>query len=351
MSDPSAATATPVPPVTPARRPTLDDVARAAGVARATASRALSGSGSVSPATSERVRAAAARLNFTPHQAARALASAQAQTIALVIPEPDAIVWGDPFLSYVIKGISEACHDTKYQVLVAMAHPDDPPAKIAQVLRPGYVDGAIMVSQHGSGQLGRIIDRAEVPIVHIGRPWGSASPLYVDVDNWQVGHLAARHLIAAGARRVACIAGPSDMSPVHDRTAGWRQTLLAAGLTPGPLTHAPFTRQGGETSMRAILAEDPGVDAVFAQSDLMAAGAIRVLQEAGVAVPAQVRVVGVDNTELGHSTTPPLTTVTNPASDLARNACRMLLGVLDGVDVAGVTPEITHPELVVRASA
>ncbi|MDR2930575.1 MAG: LacI family transcriptional regulator [Propionibacteriaceae bacterium] len=333
-------------------RVTLDDVAQAAGVARATASRALTGSGPVSQTTRTRVEAAAAQLRFSPHQAARALASSQAQAIALVIPEPDAFILGDPFLSYVIMGVSEVFHDTTYQLILVIAHPDDPPTKISQVLRPGYVDGAIVVSQHGSGQIAQAIDEAEIPIVYIGRPWSGQSLLYVDVDNRAVGHIATAHLLRQGSRRIACIAGPVDMSPVDDRTSGWRAALSAAGVEPGPLRHSPFTASGGEVSMRSILESGEPFDAVFAQSDLMAAGAVRVLTEADLDVPGQVRVVGVDDAEVGRATSPPLTSVTNPAEELARGASHMLLSILDGeMSSEQIHPQILNPRLIVRESA
>ena len=372
-------------------RVTLDDVAGVAGVSRATASRALTGSGSVSQATREKVQAAAGRLAFTPHQAARALASSQTQAIALVIPEPDAFVLADPFLSGVIMGVSETFHATRYQMILVIARPDDPVTKVSRVLRPDYVDGAIVVSQHGTGHLSRVIAANEVPVVFVGRPWDEAvSPAapgtgpepgggadapdapparavaaepgdgvtraastrwYVDVDNRRVGQLATRHLVARGARRIACIAGPADMTPVQDRSRGWRETLEAAGLEPGPVTHAPFTFRDGEASLHRILATDPAVDAIFAQSDLMAAGAMRALAAAGIAVPDQMRVVGVDDTEISRATSPTLTTVTNPAGELSCRASRMLLRVLGRDDATAIGPEIIVPHLVVRESA
>lgn len=100
--------------------------------------------------------------------------------------------------------------------------------------------------------------------------------------------------------------------------------------------------------MRAILATDPQVDGVFAQSDLMAAGAIRVLRDHGIDVPGKVRVIGVDNAEVGRTTVPPLSSVTNPAAELSLRAARMLLRVIDKEEVS---PDILQPELVLRESA
>jgi DNA-binding LacI/PurR family transcriptional regulator len=385
--------------------------------------------------TAERVRAAAAKLNFTPHQAAQALAGAKAGAVALVIPEPDSLVLGDPFLSLVIRGISDGFHGSSYQVMLLIVHPDEPVEKLAGRLRPGVVDGAIVVSQHGSSELADLLAESGVPVVFIGRPWVSVDEQsgqtwpFVDVDNWLVGQLAAERLISREARNIACIAGPVDMNPVRDRLAGWRQTLEENGLEPGPIAHGPFTRQGGEEAMRLVLAADPTIDAVFAQSDLMAAGALVALRQAGdlpgvrqtgqwpligrqsVEDPASadrqafsgdegpfgrvspgdaglvahivadggsagsghfastgriplpdrtapaadsesaVLLVSVDNSDIATSTTPTLTSVTNPGAELAKRASRILLRLIeDGVAPSEVAPEVIRPALVVRAS-
>jgi DNA-binding LacI/PurR family transcriptional regulator len=275
------------------------------------------------------------------------LASSRTQTIALVIPEPDSLVLGDPFLSCAITGVSEAFRATDYQVVLLMVRPDEPPAKVARVLRSDYVDGAIVVSQHRSDHVAQIIADNDIPAVYVSRPW-TGSGMYVDLDNVRVGEIATRRLIDVGARRIACIAGSPDMIPVQDRTNGWHRALAQAGLTPGPMCNATFTLAGGEQCMRAILATDPQVDGVFAQSDLMAAGAIRVLRDHGIDVPGKVRVIGVDNAEVGRTTVPPLSSVTNPAAELSLRAARMLLRVIDKEEVS---PDILQPELVLRESA
>jgi DNA-binding LacI/PurR family transcriptional regulator len=335
-------------------RVTLDDVAREAGVSRATASRALTGSGPASAAVRFKVRAAADKMGFIPNQAARTLASNRAQAIALVIPEPNALVLGDPFLGGIITGVSEVFNDTDYQLILVILRPDAPPDKASRVLRPGYVDGAIVVSHHRTGHLQELVADNDVPSVYVGRPWsgGGGSPaFYVDVDNRSVGRLAAEHLIARGARRIACLAGPPDMTPVDDRTAGWRDALIAQGLEPGPVEHAAFTLPGGAEATRRILDWDESVEAVFAQSDLMAAGAIQVLAERGRAVPDDVLVVGVDDSDVARTTQPRLTSVTNPAADLALRAARMLLRVIEGEDLTAASPEIVTPQLARRESA
>ncbi|MDR1825162.1 MAG: LacI family transcriptional regulator [Bifidobacteriaceae bacterium] len=339
------------------RRVTLADVARLAGVAPATASRALTGHGQASAAAVERVRQAAAELGFTPNQAARALASQRTHAIALVIPEPVSMVLGDPYLVESITGVSEAFRGTDYQMLLVIVRPDEPPAKALRVIRQGMVDGAIVVSHHGAvlGGQGPAAPPGTlhgVPAVYIGQPWGDPQCMFVTVDDLSAGRLATSRLIERGATRVACVAGSADMVAVQGRTQGWRETLVAAGLTPGPVEYEPFTMAGGAQAMERILAAYPQVDGVFAQSDMMALGAIGVLTKAGRKVPDDVLVASVDNSAVAVAAAPPLTSVTNPAAALAAQAARMLLRVLDQDQApTDQAPEIQQPTLVVRESA
>jgi DNA-binding LacI/PurR family transcriptional regulator len=290
----------------------------------------------------------AEQLGFMPNQAARALASRKTYAVALVIPEPNTLVMGDPFLTGMIAGVSEAFHAGAYQLLLVIVRPDDAPGKVQRLLTPSQVDGAIIASHHRGGPLDQLSDFA-VPTVFVGRPW-DAGAMYVDVDNQAGARAAATRLVQRGATRIGCLAGPSDMTVVQDRLAGWRQALEEAGQTPGPVASAPFTALGGRQAMRQVANE--GCDALFIQSDLMALGAIQVLAELGVRVGSQVLVIGVDDSEFARSATPSLTSVTTPAAELSRRAAHMLLRVVDdGVDPSSVAPEILQPRLVLRESA
>ena len=330
-------------------RATLDDVARVAGVSRATASRALTGSGPASESAQRKVRAAADELGFSPNQAARALASNRANAVALVIPEPNLLVLGDPFLGGVIIGASEAFRDTDYQLILVIVRPGDEPTKAYRLLQSS-VDGAIIASHHLTGLLELQMERHVAPLVYVGRPRSAESAMYVDVDNVRVGYLAGRRLLERGAHRIACLAGPEDMTPVRDRLSGWIEALGEAGTAPGPVAHVPFTSRDGAEAMARLLEQDPGIDAVFAQSDRLAVGAVRVLQSLGRVVGRDVLVVGVDDSDLARNSSPQLTSVTNPSSELARRASQMLLRMLEDGAVA-VPPEIIEPHIVCRESA
>ncbi|MCL2482425.1 MAG: LacI family transcriptional regulator [Propionibacteriaceae bacterium] len=337
-------------------RVTLDDVAASAGVSRATASRALTGSGPASPAVQERVRAAAEQLGFTPNQAAQALASKRApvagktNTIAMVIPEPSTQDLPDRFVTGMIAGMSEAFRSTDYRLLLVAVHPDDPPEKTASVVNPGFVDGAIVLSHQKMVPGDRALDRDLVPTVFIGRPrQRETNVMYVDVDNWLGARQATRRLIERGAKQIGCIAGPSDMPSVQDRTSGWTAGLREAGYEPGPIASAAFSRAGGAEAMRQLL--DNEFDAIFVQSDVMAVGAIQVLTKAGRTVGTDPLMVSFDDSDIARLISPRLTSVTNPPAELSLRASRMLLRVLDSDQEPGaVKPDIVTPALIIRES-
>jgi len=306
--------------------PTLEEVAAAAGVSRSTASRAINGGSRVSPEAQAAVDAAIARLGYTPNRAARSLVTRRTESIGLIFPEPDVRVLSDPFFASVIRGLNFALKDTDIQLVLLIAQPGDSLSRISRYLNNGHVDGAIVVSHHHKDQLEELILKSHLPAVFVGRPFGSDEHLHmVDVDNVAGGRAATEHLILRGRKRIAHISGPTDMAAGQDRLEGWRQALRAAKLEPGPMHGGEFTTAMGADAMERILAEDPSIDAVFAGSDLMALGALRVLEQHGLRVPEDVAVVGYDDLGVSATSTPPLTTVVNPVTEMTRWATAELL--------------------------
>lgn len=355
----------------PPARPTLEDVAAAAGVSRSTASRAINGGRRVSPEAQAAVEAAVRRLGFAPNRAARSLVTARADSIALLIGEPDHRVVGDPFFASAVQGLSQALDDTDIQLLLLMARDGRDVERTARYLRLGHIDGAVVVSHHRNDLLERSLAHTSLPTVFVGRPWELPSDRadrpaaewsdYVDVDNRRGGQLATAHLVTAGRTRIGTIAGPADMTSAADRLLGWREALTEAGLPPGPVEHGDYTTPGGAEAAARLLDAHPDVDALFVASDLMAVGALGVLRARGRDVPADVAVVGYDDAAIAAATDPPLTTVVNPVADMARAAGTVLLERLGVADPDGGHPTadpparrdpiIFPPRLVVRASS
>ena len=347
--------------------PTLEQVAALAGVSRATVSRVVNGSPKVSPVVRAQVERAVAKLGYVPNRAARSLVTRRADSIALVVSEPHARFFSEPFFAGMVRGVSAALAETGVQLVLLIAH--DPPdrGRLERYVVGGHVDGVLLASLHGDDPLPGILERAGVPAVLVGRPANRGGPgdrqdgppvdrgtpvTYVDADNRGGARKAVDHLVARGRRTIATISGPLDMAVGLDRLDGWRDGLAAAGLDgAGDLVEAgDFTEEGGAAAMGRLLAR-PGrpVDAVFAASDLMAAGALLALRAAGRRVPDDVAVVGFEDSVVARYAQPPLTTVRQPIEEMGRQATRLLLARAAG-EPTGMHL-ILDVELVVRASA
>jgi DNA-binding LacI/PurR family transcriptional regulator len=174
----------------------------------------------------------------------------------------------------------------------------------------------------------------------------------VDFDNEGGARLAVEHLVAAGRRRIATVAGPQDQSAPIDRLAGWRKTLLDAGLDPADLAEeADFTLSGGANAMSALLARHADLDAVFVASDMMAVGALRTLETAGHRIPDDVALVSFDdNVTLAPAMEPPLTSVHQDPREQIHAMVETLLSLLDN---QSLDPQrrILPVTLTVRASS
>lgn len=332
-----------VPPVT------LDEVARLAGVARSTASRALNG-GVASRAAIEAVHKAARQLAFVPNQAARTLARSRTDSVALVIPEDPSRIFIDPVLASVISRLSVDFWREGLQPLLVLMDPEDLIAKLGRFLNAGNVDGMVVTSFHSNPEVEELISASSLPTIFFGRPPLPGSLPYVDIDNVEGGRKAAEYLLAKGRRRIACAAGPEGVPSVEDRKLGFLRAIAEAGVEPGPFLHGTFEADFGVSAALAILEADPGVEAIFAQSDAIAAGVLQGLSAAGKSVPGDVAVVGFDNTTTATSVLPKLTTIAQPVAEMASEVASMLIGYLK-TNEWGESPKILATELVVRDSA
>jgi DNA-binding LacI/PurR family transcriptional regulator len=332
--------------------PTLDEVARLAGVSRATASRAINGGNRVSAAALAAVESAVATLRYTPNQAARSLVTRRTDSVAVVVPEPDERVFSDPFFARTLAVVNRALSERHLQLVLLLARPGEEGSRLLPYLRNGHVDGALVVSHHRSDSLADHLASITLPCVFVGRPLTNVDRVtYVDTDNVAGARQATTVLVERGCTRIGTIAGPADMSAGEDRLRGWREALGAAGLADDALEHADFTERGGYAATQALLARHPDLDGLLAASDLMAAGALRVLAAAGRRVPHDIAVVGYDDLGVAETTQPPLTTIRNPIGLMAERATRLLLDQLDGTTDRTPVRMVFPPELVRRASA
>lgn len=330
------------------RRPTLDEVALRAGVSRSVASRAINNTRDVSRGAREAVDKAVRELGYVPNPTARALATSQAGTVLLAVSHDEPGLFADPFFAHVIVGINAALEKTDLVLMLLLADSERGRERLERILRSRRADGIMLLALHGEDPLYRLTQRLELPVVLGGRPLHGEPPWYVDADNRGGARLATEHLIASGRRRIAVITGRQDTRAGVERHRGHREAMAVAGLDSSRTEIADFTEAGGAAAMRRLLERFHDLDAVFAQSDNMAAGAVRTLKTAGRSVPDDIAVVGFDDLPVARTTEPALTTVHQPVQALGQEMAKMLIALLAGEQP---TPLLLPTHLVVRASA
>ena len=330
--------------------PTLEAVAAEAGVSRSTVSRVVNGADHVSPDVLMAVTAAIERLRYIPNRAARSLAKRQTMAIALVVPEDTTRFFGDPFFAEIVQGITQGLESSDYVLNLQLASPSSPSEKTIRYLLGGNVDGAIVVSHHSGDDFFTTLDET-LPVVFGGRPYRPELHRnnFVDVDNAAGAAMGTQYLVDLGRTRIATIAGPANMQAAIDRAEGWASVVRAAGQDDALLAHGDFTMASGASAMRELLDREPRLDAVFVASDLMASGAITALRASGRSVPADVAVVGFDDSSAATNGAIPITTVHQPSREMGVEMARMLLALLSGEPTE--RERVMPTRIVVRESA
>ncbi|GAA1305764.1 LacI family DNA-binding transcriptional regulator [Saccharothrix xinjiangensis] len=329
------------------RRATIHDVAAAAGVSRGTVSRALNGGRNVSPSAAEAVRRAVRTTGYVANSAARSLVTQRAHSVAFVLTEPQQRLFEDPNFSVLLQGCTQALAEHDVPLLLMTAGSDVERARTSRFIAAGHVGGVLLVSSHTGNPLLEDLRHTGIPVVACGKPLGHEGRVaYAAADDRAGARRLVEHLRERGRRRIATITGPPDTPGGVERLAGYRDVLGADGAA-SLVEHGDYSRAGGEAAMARLLAREPGLDAVFVASDLMAAGALDVLHDAGRRVPEDVAVGGFDDSVTARSTRPALTTVRQPFERITREMVRLLLDLTAGHPPAAA---ILPTELVVRDS-
>jgi LacI family transcriptional regulator len=305
------------------------DVARLAGVSTATVSRALNLPDSVDPATLTRVRAAIDKLRYVPHGAARALRSRRSDMIGAVVPSFDYALY-----ARTTSALQREADARGYALVLATHHYDlQTEVRVTQQMVRHGVDAFVFVGLDHDRALYSLLDRYGRPYV---LTWGvDAAGLHPSIgfDNRAATYAMTRHLLDLGHRRFGLISAPTTGNDrARERGAGVRSALATAGLTldDDAVRYGPIALESGAALMRALLARKPRLTAVIATNDVFAVGAMVACREAGVRIPDDVSITGVDNTDLGATQTPGLTSIRTPIVEIGRAAALQLFARLEG---------------------
>jgi len=320
---------------------TIRDVARAASVSVASASRALSGHAAVLPATRARIQEAARSLDYVPHAGARSLSMARAHAIGVVLPD----LHGE-FFSEFVRGMDREAYARGFHLLLSNMHADPAQAAAALGTMRGRVDGlAIMAPGIAADLLAASLPRA-LPVVLINTPDIGGHPA-LRVENRAAVATMMRHLIDTGRRAIVHIAGPRGNIDADARREGFVQAMATAGLG-ARVIDGDFHEEAGAGAARLLLAESAEVDAVFAANDMMAIGCLLAFRAAGVDVPRRIAVAGFDDIPAARYVFPSLTTMRVDIAELGARAVARLADAISGGP--GGTRDAPRPVLIARAS-
>lgn len=316
------------------RRATIFDVAAEANVSRGTVSRMLNGEPYVSDSAREAIEKAIAKVGYVRNMAARNLATQRSKAIALIVHEPHSVFLEDPNIGAILLGTNERLSEADYQLVCLIIGSDRDSTRIADYLRGGFVDGAVIVSAREHDPIADAIAHIGLPAVFVGHPESAPDMNYVGIDNRSAARDITRELLATGRKRVGMIAAALDRDSGSERLAGFRDAMGDAFDESLVVDFPLYSRTSGVEGMKALLERAGDIDGVFAASDAVAAGAMDVLRESGRAVPGDVGIVGFDDSDWAMRCQPQLSTVRQPADLLGREAASMVLDLVNGV-----TPE------------
>jgi LacI family transcriptional regulator len=311
-----------------AERATIQDIARLAGVSKATVSRVLNQKPDVDPATRERVLRIVAEQGFIPSATATGLAG-RSRMLGVLVPS---LTWS--FIPEIMRGVAEVVEGSNYElVLYSLSHPKDRASLLDRILATKLTSGLLAIIPGSAAEHVAALSRSGYPVVLIDDQTEPKLARWVGVDNVSGGYLATRHLLDLGHRRIGYIQGPASYLCSQERYQGYCQALSEAGIAPDPALfwQGDFEVPSGRACgvMLASLAVEERPTAIFASNDHMAHGLLAALDECGVRVPEEMSVIGFDDDPPVIHTRVALTTVRQPFFEIGQRGMQMLLDLVN----------------------
>lgn len=307
---------------------TIREVGALAGVSQATAARALGGYGHVSASVRTRVERAARELGYVPNSVARALASGSTHAVGLVIGDIE-----NPFFAAAARGFGDVLEERGMTVLLANSDENlDRERTAVEALRARQVDAMVVVPSSTSALPHLRAAAADLPLVLLDRSIRGLGVDSVTVDNLGGARSAVEHLLGHGHRRIGLVSDAPEISSSAERIEGYRAALTDAGVEVDEhlISIGGPTRTDGYAAARRLLDAPERPTALFTANNLMTVGAMLALHDLGLTVPRDISIVAFDDLEWTTLVDPPLTVVSQPATQLGEQAARRVLARLDG---------------------
>ncbi len=328
---------------------TIKDIARNTGFSVSVVSRALNNKYGVKDKTRLLIENAAKELKYYPHAAARSLVTRKTETIGVMMAD-----LSQPYYSQIIKGMEYSASQNGYMLLFSNSYESLEQRHVVQkLIESGRVDGLIIIGSNIKEKnfVLHLLER-EIQFVLVERNFSDPRVNSIFVDNVEGAFRAVNYLIEKGHHRIAHISGNLDFQVALDRLEGYKKALQTAGLPfiEELITTGKFIWLDGYLAMKELLRYQPTCTAVFAANDTMAYGALQAINEAGLRVPADIAIIGFDDLEFSHLTSPPLTTIHQPRYEMGEQAVQILVDQLRATEHSGAK-QCFIPELVIRKSA
>lgn len=332
------------------RASTLDLVASAAGVSRATVSRVVNGNEKVAPETRELVQKHLKRLDYQPNILARKLAGGKGNLIALVLEESSEEFFMNPFWRSVVEGFMQVCQANKRNPMLFFHSKEESDQELINLLIEAHVDALAIFGWHRDI---RILDQkipGDMAVVFGGNQGASKRFSFVGVDNFKGGKLATQHLIKRGCKQILHLTGSLEVLSARERLDGYKDALSEAGIKydQNLIIKGDYTALTAHKSMKKIIKSKINFDGLFAANDLSAAAAIEELQHAGIKVPSQVKVIGYDGSAIAEQHKPSISTIAQSPLLLGQKVADKLMRGLDGDEFGNEEIEV---KLIVRESS
>ncbi|MEQ7007732.1 LacI family DNA-binding transcriptional regulator [Actinopolymorpha sp. B17G11] len=331
------------------RMPTIDDVAKLAGVSRGTVSRVLNGGHYVSPGALAAVQRAVRDSGYMVNASARSLVTKRSNAVAFVLSEPQERLFTDPNFSVLLPACTQALAAEGLSLILMVAADEEERNRVLRYVHSRHVDGVLLVSTHGGDPVFGALQRSQIPAVACGRPLDHEVTIpFVSADDREGGRQMTRYLRERGHQHIAIIGGPQDTAGGYDRLQGYRDILGRRALKRLTVCTPDFGYEAGKRAMRELIGANPDIDAVFAASDLLASGALTTLRRSGRRVPDDVAVGGFDDSSIAATSDPPLTTIRQPLEQVAKEMVEVLLALIRHEPASS---RVLPTQLVVRSSA
>ncbi|MEM1378602.1 MAG: LacI family DNA-binding transcriptional regulator [Pseudomonadota bacterium] len=312
---------------------TLGDVANRAGVSRSAVSRTFTDGASVSQKTREKVEKAANELGYTPSALASALSTGRTKLIGLVSNN-----FSNPLFLQVFDLFTSMLQDRGLQPLLVNLSGEPSPEQSVRMLQQYSVDGVIVASSTLSPEFAEAFKNAGLPVVHSFGRWSSSPKInVVGIDNVSGGRMAAQTLVAHGYTHIGLLCGPESATSTFDRRKGFLEVVRESPNVRFTESFADrYSFDAGRTEMQRILETGNLADAYFCGDDVLSIGAISALNDAGLSVPEDVGIIGLNNMDIAGWENIALTTIHQPLKEIIQSSVELVMSVIDDPD--------RHPE-------